>query len=327
MKQVVAVLCCVASAAVLTLSSCAPLLHDPKETYILVAGDTKLPYWQTMLQGFNHAASELKVKAEIDGPENFDPNAEYDALQKAIRRKPSGILLWAVDPNIMTPGINAAVAQGIPVITVSADAADSRRSFYVGTDNYTAGRLAGRLAVDLLKGQGNIVVFQTSAPANAKLRLNGLRDALSNHSGINIKQIVDLKSDPTSIFDTAQHLLQTNELISAFICLSATAGPEIGEVVNREHKAGKIAVINMDADSRTLDLIEKGAVSASVAQKPFSMGYIGLKSLDDLHHHPPTPLNNDWVHQPLSPIPAFIDTGVFVIDKHNVASVRQQASS
>jgi ribose transport system substrate-binding protein len=325
MKRVVALLCCAASAAILALTSCAPLQHDPKETYILVTGDTKLPYWQTMLQGLNHAASELKVKAEIDGPENFDPQAENEALQKAIQRKPSGILLWAVDTNLMTPGIDAAVAQGIPVITVNADAANSKRSFYVGTDNYKAGRLVGRLAADLLKGQGNIVVFQTSAPTNAKLRLAGLRDALSDHSGINIKQIVELKSDPTSIFDTAQRLLQAKEQISAFICLSATAGPEIGEVVNREHMAGKIAVINMDADPRTLDLIENGAVSASVAQKPFSMGYIGLKSLDDLHHHPPTPLNSDWSRQPLSPIPAFIDTGVFVIDKHNVATVRKQA--
>lgn len=327
MKKVFAVVGFAAPVAVLILASCAPLPHDPKETYILVTGDINLPYWQTMLQGLNHAASELKVKAEIDGPENYDPQAVNEALQKAIKRKPSGILLWALDPNLMTPGINEAEAQGIPVITVNADAPQSKRSFFVGTDNYKSGRLVGRLAIDLLKNKGNIVVFQTSAPVNAKLRLDGLRDAISDHIGIKITQVVDLKSDPTSMFDTTQRLLQTNESISAFICLSATAGPEIGEVVKRRHMSGKIAVIATDADPRTLDLIEKGAVSASVAQKPYSMGYIGLMALDDLHHHPRKPLTGDWAHEPFSPIPAFIDTGVFVVDKGNVATIRPKAGS
>ena len=65
--------------AISALTGCAPLLHDPKETYVLVTGDTKLPYWQAILSGLNHAASELKVKAEITGPETYDPNAVYDA--------------------------------------------------------------------------------------------------------------------------------------------------------------------------------------------------------------------------------------------------------
>jgi ribose transport system substrate-binding protein len=327
MKQVAGIsmaLCCAASTAILSLTGCASLAHDPKETYVLITGDTRLPYWQTMLSGLNRAASELKVRAEMDGPENYDPKAEYGAFQRAVRRKPSGILLWAVDPNLMTPGINAAIAQGIPVITVNADAPDSRRLLFVGTDNYKAGSLAGHLTIDLLKGRGNVVVFETSAPANAKLRLEGLRDTLSQHGGIKIMQVVDVKGDPTAVFDATKQLLGSKVPISAFVCISATAGPEVGEVVNREHMAGKIAVIAMDADPRTLDLMQKGVVSAAVVQRPFTMAYFGLKYLDELHHHPPNPLNREWARDPSSPVPVFVDTGTFVIDKQNMAAVHQQ---
>jgi ribose transport system substrate-binding protein len=320
-------LCCAAIPAILSLTACAPLPHDPKETYILITGDTHLPYWQSMLSGLNRAASELQVRAEMDGPENYDPKAEYDAFQRAVKRKPSGILLWAVDSKLMTPGIDAAVAQGIPVVTINADAPESRRLLYVGADNYKAGTLAGHLVVDLLKDRGNIVVFETSAPANAKLRLAGLRDTVSDHVNMKITQVVDVKGDPTAVFDTAKQILDSKVPVSAFVCISATAGPEVGEVVNREGMAGKVAVIAMDSDPRTLELIQKGAVSAAVAQKPFTMAYSGLKFLDQLHHHLPNPLDRDWARDPFSPVPVFIDTGTFVIDKQNVASVHQQAGT
>lgn len=320
-----AALCCGMVAAIISLTSCTPLAHDPKETYVLITADTHLPYWQTMLAGLNRAASELKVRAEMDGPENYDPKAEYEAFQKAVQRKPSGILLWAVDPELMTPGIDAAVAQGIPVITVNADAPQSKRLLFVGTDNYKAGSLAGRLAIDLIKDRGNIVVFETSAPANAKLRLAGVRDAIADHDAIKISQVIDVKGDPTVVFDATKQVLDSKAPVSAFICISATAGPEVGEVVNREGMGGKVAIIAMDSDPRTVQLIQRGAVSAAVAQKPFTMAYSGVKLLDELHHHPPNPLSKDWAHDPFSPVPVFVDTGTFVINKQNAATITPQA--
>jgi ribose transport system substrate-binding protein len=318
------VVCLAVSTAVLTLTGCTALRHDPKETYILVTGDTHLPYWQAMKAGLEHAAAELHVKAEMHGPEDYDPKAEYQAFQKAVQRKPSGILLWAVDPQLMTPGINAAVAQGIPVVTINADAPESRRLTFVGTDNYKAGTLAGRLAIGLVKDQGNIVVFDTTAPANAKLRLEGLQDTLAEHHGIKIVKVVDVKGDPTVVFDAAKQVLDSKDPVSAFVCISATAGPEVGEVVNREHLAGKVAVIAMDANPRTLELIQKGVVSAAVAQRPFTMAYAGLKFLDQLHHEPPNPLSRDWARDPVSPVPVFVDAGTFVIDKQNVQTIHPQ---
>ena len=323
-SEISVALWCATIAAVISSTACAPLPHDPKETYILICADTHLPYWQTMLAGLNHAAAELRVRAEMDGPENFDPKAEYEAFQRAVQRKPSGILLWAVDADMMTPGIDAAVAQGIPVITINADAPQSKRLSFVGTDNYKAGNLAGRLAIDLLKGHGNIVAFETAAPANAKLRLAGLRDAIADHDGIKITQIVDVKGDPTAVFDATKQLLSSKTPVSAFVCISATAGPEVGEVVSREGLAGKVAVIAMDSDPRTLELIRKGAVSAAVAQKPFTMAYAGVRLLDQLHHQPPSPLNKDWAHDPFSPVPVFVDTGTFVVNKQNVAGLNSQ---
>jgi ribose transport system substrate-binding protein len=55
-------------------------------------------------------------------------------------------------------------------------------------------------------------------------------------------------------------------------------------------------------------------------QKPFTMGYIGLKALDDVLHNKPN-LNTNYRVDPRSPLPFFIDTGTALVDKSNVDAV------
>ena len=43
--------------------------HAPDEKYYLVATNIKLPYWQAAQAGLFRAAAQLKVKAEMVGPD------------------------------------------------------------------------------------------------------------------------------------------------------------------------------------------------------------------------------------------------------------------
>ena len=74
----------------------------------------------------------------------------------------------------------------------------------------------------------------------------------------------------------------------------------------------------MDVDRATLDLVKDGTIQATISQKPYTMAFLGLKALDDLHHYPLKPLNRDYSLDAMSPIPAFVDTGVSLVDKSNV---------
>ncbi len=73
----------VLSAALIFLNGCAGGGHDAAEKYILVADNSKIPYWQAALQGLNHAAAEMKVKSELQGPDGHDPQGEHDAFKRA----------------------------------------------------------------------------------------------------------------------------------------------------------------------------------------------------------------------------------------------------
>ncbi len=310
--------------AVILMSGCAAPPHEPTEKYVLVASNIKLPYWQTVRAGLERQAIQMKVKSELAGPDTYDPQGEHKEFQRAVAEKPSGIMVSAADASVIGPDIDAALGQGIPVITVDSDAPNSKRLLFVGTDNFNAGSLGGRLVAKLLNGKGTVAVFTMLPQANLAERLQGYQSAFQTHPGIKITETVDIKGDAPTAFDNARRILESKNKVDAIVCLEAIACPEVGEVVNRENLAGKVTIVAMDTDQRTLDWIQKGVISSTIAQKPFTMGYYGCKVLDDLHHHKPNPLLSNWGQNSFSPIPTFIDTGASIIDKGNLDAYKQQ---
>jgi ribose transport system substrate-binding protein len=83
----------------------------------------------------------------------------------------------------------------------------------------------------------------------------------------------------------------------------------------------------MDTDQRTLEGIQKGLITATIGQKPFTMACLGAKLLDDLHHHRLEWLTMNWAQDSFSPIPMFVDTGATLIDKSNVESFIEARNS
>lgn len=317
----------VVPAAFLFLTGCAGSPHEPNEKYILVADNTKIPYWQLALHGLNHAVFEMKVKSEIQGPDGHDPQGEHEAFKRAVAEKPSGILVSATDPNLLTPDINSALEQGIPVITIDSDAPDSKRLFFVGTDNYNAGVIGGKMTSKLLGDKGNVVIFTIAGQNNLKDRLQGYQTAFAEHPDIKITQVVDMNGNSDVAFDSAKKLLDSKAKVDAFVCLEALSCPAVADVVNRAGMGDKVKIIAMDTDPGTVDWIKKGVISATIAQKPWTMAYYGTKLLDDLHHHPPKPLLGNWTQDVYSPVPTFVDTGTFVVNKDNISSLSQQPPS
>jgi ribose transport system substrate-binding protein len=303
---------------------CAGSQHEPAEKYILVADNSKIPYWQAAVQGLNRAASEMKVKSEVQGPDGHDPQGEHDAFRRAVAEKPSGILVSVSDVGLLAPDINAALDQNIPVITIDSDAPESKRIFFVGTDNYNAGTIGGKLTAKLLNGKGNVVLYTMPAQSNLKERLSGYQSAFADHTDIKIMQVVDMNGNSDLAFDSAKKLLDAKTKVDAFICLEALSCPAVADVVNRAGMGGKVKIVAMDTDPGTIEWINKGVISATIAQKPYTMAYYGSKLLDDIHHHPAKPLAGNWAQNVFSPYPTVVDTGAFVVTKENVGTLSQQ---
>lgn len=300
------------------LVNCGGGPHAVDEKFYLIATNIKLPYWQAAATGLSRAAGSLKVKSELVGPDTYDPKAQQEEFQRVMKLKPTGILVSPADPKLMEGEINAAIAAGIPVITVDSDAPASKRLLFIGTNNYQAGLMGGQLAVKQMQGKGNVVVFSMPEQMNLNARLRGYQDAFAGHPQMKIAEVVNVQGDPRKAFDTTTEIVEKRKnKVDGFVCLEASAGKEVAEVLDRNHIKDK-PVIAMDTAAGTLEWIQKGVIVATIAQKPFTMAYYGLKMLDDVHHNKPKSLDVNFAQDSFATLPTFVDTGATLIDKSNV---------
>ena len=302
--------------------------HSNKETFYLVSTNMALPYWQTVAKGFNQAAGQYKVTAKVVGPENYDPQAELAEMQKAVSAKPGGILISVADVSVLGPAIDSAIGAGIPVITIDSDAVGTKRLFFIGTNNLDAGRLGGHRVIEQLGGSGNVVFFTIAGQPNMEERLKGFKDVIATRPNIHIVDVIDIKQDARTAFDKTQEMMALTgpKKVNAFVCLESASGKMVSDAVSRTNASDRV-VVAWDVNQDTLDGIKAGTINATVAQKPFTMGYVGLRMLDQIFHDPPSSFQKDYSQDAFSPFPEFVDTGTSLVDKRNVDAYIQSAQA
>jgi ribose transport system substrate-binding protein len=304
------------------LTACQQPYHQPEERYVFVAFNTGLPYWQEAEAGLNDAAKQMGVKAELTGPAAFSAEEELKAFQQAVAQKPSGIMLSAANPDIFKEPINTAVLQGIPVICVDADSPDSKRVMFIGTDNFRAGQESGKRMAEVLGGKGNIAVISIPSQFNISERMRGVTEALKKYPAVKISKTIDDKGDSRVADDAISAMFRGKDKPDGIISLEASGGSGAADALHIVSMEGKVPVVTFDKDPETLDWIQRGAITATIVQKPYVMGYYGLKFLDDLHHNAVHEFK-DWRTAPAPPMPAWVDTGTAIVDKNNIAAFRE----
>jgi ribose transport system substrate-binding protein len=293
-------------------------VKDSNQKFYLVSAQVQLPYWRAAGSGFLDAAKQLKLEAEFVGPQTYDPKAQQLDFERIVESKPGGILISVANAELMKVDIDAAVAAGIPVITMDADSPNSKRMAFIGTDNYLAGVMGAKVVAKELHLKGKVAVFTIPAMANLNDRLRGYREVFAAYPGIKITSIVDISGSPHVAFSAAERIItREREKVDAFVCLEAAGGKEVAEALDQHHVQGKI-VVAMDTDDETLEWVKKGLIAATIAQKPYTMSYIGLAMLNNLHQHPPEPLEQNWKSNSFAPVPSFVDTGATLVDRNNV---------
>jgi ribose transport system substrate-binding protein len=304
------------------IAACAKPYHEENERYVFVATNINLPYWREAEAGFLDAARALGVKGELIGPTGYAPNAELGVFRQIVEQHPAGICLSAARPEIFREYIDKAVAEGIPVICVDADVPDSKRVLYIGTDNFKAGRESLKQMAALVRGKTSIAVITISGQHNLDDRVAGVADALANFPALKLTKILDDQGDARSAFDQVSELIQKKEKVDGIICLEATGGSGAAGALHRFNMEGKLPIVAFDNDPETLEWIDRGAITATITQKPYVMSYYGLTFLDDLHHNAVHQFK-DWRTALAPPMPTFVDTGTVVVDKRNLKIYRE----
>jgi ribose transport system substrate-binding protein len=303
-------------------AGCQKPYHQPDERYVLVAANINLPYWQEASAGLTDIGKQAGVKVDMEGPATFSPNDELAAFQQVVAQHPSGIMVSVTDPKLFKDPIDNAILQGIPVICIDADAPDSKRVLFIGTDNFRAGQDSGKRMATLLGGQGRVVIVTLAGQLNVEDRVRGVNDALKKFPGVQIVDTIDDKGDERVADDAIAALLSKKEKIDGIIGLEASGGAGAADALHRLDMTEKIKIVAFDKQPDTLEGIDKKWITATVVQKPYVMAFYGVRFLDDLHHNAVHEFK-DWATAPTAPLPTFVDTGTAVVDSTNLAAFQK----
>jgi ribose transport system substrate-binding protein len=276
-----------------------------KLTFVIVPKGVH-PYFEPVYRGFEDAATAYGVISEVDAPPRFDVALQVKVIEDLIARGVDGIAISANDDKGLVPVIHEAAQAGIKVITVDAPAPSSEALTYIGTDNASAGYLAGRRMAAAMGGRGTVAVLQGGlAATNLNLRTQGFSRGLAEAGpAISLIGVFDEEGDFSQSVTRTEEILAAHPALDAIFSVSAEGAPAAAAVVKRMGLARRIVVAGFDDLGDTLTGVRDGSISFCVVQNTYRMGWLSVERLLDA-------VNGEAV-------PDFIDTGVVFVDRANV---------
>ena len=216
-------------------------------------GQTSDPFWSVVANGADDAARELGVRLEYQAPSSFDMVRESQLIDAAVASRPSALVISVPDPDALARSIEAAVAAGIPALSVNAgDAAWKRLGFlgHIGQTEYESGRAAGeRLAA----GGARRVLCVNHEVGNLSLdtRCRGLADGLAEAGGT--MQVLGVSlADPEDASQRIRGALARDEAVDGMLMLGPGGAAPALAALRESGRLGRIAVGTFDLTPEVL---------------------------------------------------------------------------
>ncbi len=245
----------------------------------LSVSDLGNPFFTQLHRGARKAADLFGVQLSVSDAHN-DEAEQLVGIQQFIQVKVDVIVVNPTNTVAISPAIEITNAAEIKVITV--DRKSSRHDIvisHIASDNAAGGRMAGEFIAGKLDGKGRILEVEgipgTSA---AHDRGQGFNEAIRRYPDIKITERVVACFDRNKARNVVSRLLKSG---SSFDAVFAHNDMMILGVMDAFKAAGirtPRVVVGFDATSEALMAIKEGRLTATIAQKPETMGWMAIQS-------------------------------------------------
>ena len=298
------------AAAVAATALVAPAFADGHgERYVMITHTQGTdPFWPVVEKGGRDAAAAIGADFEYNFDVSGDMAAMAALIEAAAASQPSGIIVSLPDAAALGPAIKAAVADGIPVITMNSGLESSKELgalMHVGQPERDAGFAAGTRA----KAEGvtkGLCLNQEAFNTALVDRCTGYFDAM----GADLNQI-DVSNDVAQIETRTAAALEADPSIDGLLAV----GPHVCEAANKavQSVGADVHLACFDLSPGVMDMIEAGDAAFTIDQQQRLQGYMPVIALHLYNNHAGLlPGNN-------------INSGPGFVDKSNAASVKELA--
>ena len=275
------------------------------------------PYFGNRQKGTAAAeASRLGVHLIWQAPLTSDPAYQAQIIEDLLTKRVDAIAVAPVDDKVLLPFLARAKERrnsGADLQDVDSSNKNDRIA-YVGTDNYEAGKIAGARS-KAPDGPANLRISNTGVmtgsflgalepgqPENGRVR--------RRISGWQQSRTSGARGEATTNADTAlaqaESILKAHPNLTLIFCSTGTGTPQAAKAVKEAGRVRQVTVVGFDALDDTIQAVRDGSVKFIMAQRPYLMGQLAVRYLDDYLHGRPVPDNTD--------------TGATVVTQKNVDS-------
>jgi simple sugar transport system substrate-binding protein len=245
--------------------------------YVITHGQASDPFWSVVKKGVDQAAHDMGVQAIYEAPPTFDMVAMSHLIDSAVAAHPDGLVVSIPDPNALGPSIKAAVAAGIPVISINSGS-DVAKSLgvlvHVGQTEEQAG-IGGGERMGAAGVKHALCVNQEVGNAALELRCKGFKEGLAMTGGTITEIGVNL-ANPTQTQQTIEAALQHDPSIDGILTLGPTGASPAIKALQDLNKLGQIKLATFDLSSDVLNAIKAGQMLFAIDQQQYLQGYLPI---------------------------------------------------
>jgi len=256
------------------------------------------PYFATMGDGARAEAKKLHVPITIEeGDSLTDPTEQADTLAAMITH---GYSCYIADPvnatNLVAPLVRAQ-SQHAPIVNIdlpisprAAKAAGVHLDTYIGTDNLSAGILAGERLAQMIPAHSQVAIIggpltdPTSIP-----RVKGFREGADHRLVVVQADAADW--DTTTALDDTAALLEKYPKLRGVLVANGEMAEGVQRAIQNAHKQGKVDTVAIIGDTTTIKDVEHGIMASVIEQFPYVEGVMGVQACFAVMHKRRLPIS------------------------------------
>jgi ribose transport system substrate-binding protein len=241
------------------------------------------PFFVAMYEGVKTEAGRRGADVSVRAAKG---NADLDG-QAALAR---GLVAGKKDSYVVNPITAANLVDALrgvkrPIVNIDSPISPSvarragvRISTFIGTDDITAGQLAGAKMVSLLPRGGTVALLGGLPDSvNSRHRLSGFEDAIAA-TRVRVVAQVDADYVRAKAEVAAERILRLHPRLSGFFAVNDEMALGVADAVRSAGTTGRVKLIGVDGISEALDAVRNGSMTATVSQYPYVMGQMAVEA-------------------------------------------------
>jgi ribose transport system substrate-binding protein len=255
------------------------ITYEPfNKTVALSISNLKNSFFSTLLHGAQETARLFGVKLIFRDAQNKEAQQLAD-VANFIKQNVDMIIINPTNTESITPVVEMANTKNIPVITVDRKSSGGEIICHIESDNLEGGRMAARVLAQLLKGKGSVIEIEgipgTSA---AHERGMGFNQELRKYPEITVVAREAANFDRQEAQEVMQGLLKKDTGFDAVFAHNDNMILGVIDALEEMKVHSPRVLIGFDAIPEAVKAVRQGRLTATIAQKPETMGRLSIES-------------------------------------------------